>query len=363
MEHTDLTPAADSPTRQKKVLALLVSVAIVVAAIIFGLLYWQQAVQNPLSEDATLEASVVHIASSVPGKITDLYVKEGELVKKGQLLFSVDPEFYELRLQQAQAELELAQAVLESKQRLIKAESHNASVSTEQIERARTNLALAQQSQARMASLAPKGYVTQQQLDQAKTLTQDATISLRQAVEQAEAASALVSNTQAEKAMVDMRRSGLAMAERDKRHTQISAPHDGYVVGLTVSAGEYLLPQESVFTLVDSGHWHAVGMYRETDLQRIVPGSCATVYILADPNTAIKGRVESIGWGVSTADMINLPRAMPYIQKTMNWVRVAQRFPVRISLEFSPEQVWLLRMGASATTIVHSEEHSGEHCD
>lgn len=359
MEHTDLTSAADSSVRQKKVLALLVSVAIVIAAITFGLLYWRQAANNPLSEDATLEASVVHITSSVPGKITDLYVKEGDLVKKGQLLFAVDPEFYELRLQQAQAELELAQAVLASKERLIKAESHNASVSTEQIERARTNLALAQQSQARMASLAPKGYVTQQQLDQARTLTQDATISLRQATEQAEAASALVSNTQAETAMVDMRRSGLAMAERDKRQTLISAPHDGYVVGLTVGVGEYLLPQESIFTLVDAGHWHAVGMYRETDLQRIVPGNCATVYVLADPNTAIKGRVDSIGWGVSSADMINLPRAMPYIQKSMNWVRVAQRFPVRISLEFAPEQAWLLRMGASATTIVHY----GEQCD
>lgn len=359
MEHKAIAPAANTPAAHKKVLALLVSVAIVLAAVIFGLLYWQQALQNPLSEDATLEAGVVHITSSVPGKITELYVQEGQEVKKGQLLFAVDPEFYELRLQQAQAELALAEAVLASKGRVIKAESHNVTVSTEQIERARTNLALAKQSQARMASLAPKGYVTQQQLDQANTLTRDAQISLRQATEQAGAADALVSDTHAEQAMVDMRRSGLAMAERDKRQTQISAPHDGYVVGLTANVGEYLLPQESVFTLVDTDDWHAVGMYRETDLQRISPGNCATVYVLADPKTAIKGRVDSIGWGVSSGDMISLPRQMPYIQKSMNWVRVAQRFPVRIRLEFAPEHVWLLRMGASATTIVHH----GELCD
>lgn len=356
MDNPDLT-ASHSVT--KKVVAMIISLLIVVAAIIFGLLYWQQTLHNPLSEDASLEANVVHITTAVPGQIAEIYVKDGDKVTKDQRLFSLDPEFYELRVQQTKAELALAKATFENKQRIIQAESHNVTITNEQIERARTNLRLANQSQKRMASLAPKGYVTQQQLDEAKTLAQDANISLRQALEQAGAADALVSNTEAEAAMVEIAQSSLAMAERDLRKTHIKAPQSGYVVGLNVSSGEYLLPEVSIFTLIDTQDWHAVGMYRETDLKRIKPGNCATVYILADPNTAIKARVESIGRGVSSEDMINLPRNMPYVQKTMNWVRVAQRFPVRFSLEIAPEQEWLLRAGASATTIVHD----GEYCD
>lgn len=343
----------------KKGIAAVLSIVIIVASIFFAWLHLRQLHLNPLSEDATIEASVVHISSSIPGHINALHVQDGEKVKKGQLLFSLDPEMYELRLQQVKAELALAEAVLKDKERMIKAESHNAVVTTEQIERARTNLKLATQSQARMASLAPKGYVTRQQLDEANTLKNDAEISLRQAQEQAGAAEVLVGNTAAQIATVAMSQNSVAMAEHNLKQTKIYAPHDGYISGLNVASGEHLLPDISVLTLITSDHWHAAAMYRETELKRIKPGMCATVYALADPKVAIKGKVQSIGWGVMSEDMVNLPRSLPYVQKSMNWVRVAQRFPVRIRLDTEPEQDWLLRMGASATTIIHD----GELCE
>lgn len=347
-------------TNSKKIIATVLSIAIVIAAAVFAWLHLRQLHFNPLSEDASIEASVVHISTSVPGRINTLHVKDGEKVKKGQLLFTLDPEMYELRLEQVQAEVALAQATLSNRGRVITAESNNATVTNEQIERARTNLKLTTQSQARIAALAPKGYVTKQQLDEANTLKRDAEISLRQALAQAGAAEALVGNTEAEEAMLAMSLSGLAMAEHNLSKTKIYAPHDGYIAGLRVSTGEHVLPDISVFTLIDSTDWHAAAMYRETELKRIKPGMCATVYVLAKPDEAIKGRVESIGWGVMSEDMINIPRSLPYVQKTMNWVRVAQRFPVRIQLDVQPEQEWLLRMGASATTIIHDD---GERCE
>lgn len=346
--------------KSKKVIAGVLSLMIVVAAVSFAWLHLRQLHFNPLSEDASIEASVVHISTSVPGRINALYVKDGEKVKKGQLLFTLDPEMYELRVEQVKAEMALAEATLKNRGRVITAESNNATVTTEQIERARTNLKLATQSQARMASLAPKGYVSKQQLDEANTLKRDAEISLRQALAQAGAAEALVGNTDAEMAMLEMSRSGLAMAEHNLSKTKIYAPHDGYIAGLQVSTGEHVLPDISVFTLIDSADWYAAAMYRETELKRIQPGMCATVYVLASPDEAITGRVESIGWGVMTEEMIMLPRSLPYVQKTMNWVRVAQRFPVRIQLDTKPEQEWLLRIGASATTIIHDD---GERCE
>lgn len=359
MDNTTKSYDTEQPERSKKKLAAVISVAVIITALVFGILHWRQTALNPLSEDASLEAEVVHIVTTVPGHIKTLHVKEGDKVEKGQLLFTIDPEIYELRLTQAKAELAFAQATLASRERVIKAQLHNTTITNEQIERARANVALTAQSHARLAALAPKGYVPQQQLDQAATLKQDAEISLLQAMEQAEATQALVSDTDAEIAMVDMRLAGLAMAERNVRETHIYAPSTGRIVGLHVGEGEHLALGITAFTLVNTGQWHAAAMYRETVLKNIAPGMCATVYVMADPKTAIKGRVESIGWAVKTDDFINLPRGIPYVQKSVNWVHVAQRFPVRIALEQNDDLEHLLRMGASATTIIHD----GERCE
>jgi len=344
-----------SHSRSRKSLAWLLTAAAVIAAFVLGWRYLQRAADNPASEDAVLGADVVHVSSSLPGRIERMAVRDGQYVRQGELLFTVDPVFYQLRLEQAQAELALAQATLEVKQRAVRAEGHNATIADEQIARARTNLAMAAQSQRRLANLAAKGYVSRQQLDEANTLMRDAEVTLKQALEQAGAAQALVGDTQAEQAMVQMRQAGLAMAQRDLEHTQVKAPVNGRIVGLRTGPGEHLLPGVSVFTLVATDAWHATGMYRETDLKRIRPGACATVYVLADPSRKLSGKVEEIGWGVSSQEEINLPRSLPFIQKSLNWVRVAQRFPVRIRLDQPPED--LMRMGASATSIIHADGH------
>lgn len=358
MTETDLTHSPKS-SKSKKALALVILIVVFVTVGILGYLNWHKTQLNPLSEDASIDTEGVQIVSVVPGKIQELHVHEGQLVQKGQLLFSLDPTVYELRVEQAQAELALAEAILASKQRVIAAQGHNATISTDQIERARTNLAMAKQTQARLAALAPKGYVPKQQLDEATTLRKDAEISLRQALEQAEAAEALVDNTHAEAATVEVARAGLAMAQRALHDTQIYAPHTGRVVGLQAMAGDYLLPEMSLFTLLSTDHWYAAAMYRENTLSHIEVGQCAEVYVMSNPHIRIKGEVESIGWGVSSTDLIELPRQVPYVQKSVNWVRVAQRFPVRIKLHMEPEFDTFVRKGVSATTIILD----GKQCD
>lgn len=358
MTHTDLTQSPES-SKSKKIIAIALVVVVLSIAAVLAYVIWQKAHYNPKSEDASINTEGVQIVSSVPGHIKELLVEEGQYVEKGQLLLTLDPELYELRVEQAKAELALAEALLDSKQRVVLAQSHNATITTEQIDRARVNLSLAKQTQARLAALAPKGYVPKQQLDEATTLRRDAEISLRQALEQADAAEALVDNTDAELAMVEMRKAGLAMAERALRDTRLYAPHSGRVVGLNMMTGEHLLPEMSVFTLLSTEHWYAAAMYRENTLPFIQPGQCADVYVMSNPQVRIQGKVESIGWGVSATDMVELPRHVPYVQKSMNWVRVAQRFPVRIKLTMTPELEPYVRKGVSATTIIHD----GTQCE
>ncbi len=338
----------------KRQLALIVAGLIVVAAVISGWLSVRQTTLNPLAEDAELGASVVHVSSSVPGRIISLNVEENSKVLRGDLLFSIEPDLYRFRVEQAQAELKMAQAAQDTQQRTVVAEQSNAAITDEQIVRARANLKLATQTLARLQPLLPKGYVTAQQVDDAATAKHDAEVSLNQALKQSLAAEALVSTTAASEALVVARRAALAIAERELANTQIRAPHDGRVVGLTVSVGEFVIPDQAIFTLINTEHWHASAFFRETELKNISVGDCATVYVMADRQRAIQGRVEGIGWGVSSEDLLNIPRGLPYVPKSLNWVRVVQRFPVRISLDNPPEE--LMRVGATAVVVVRNDD-------
>ncbi len=194
------------------------------------------------------------------------------------------------------------------------------------------------------------GYVPAQQLDQAQVAQRDASVSLRQANTQRSATAQAVGNEDDAIATVHAREAALAIAQRALDDTTVRAPHAGRVSGLTVLSGEVVLPNQSLFLLVHTGEWFAVANFRETSLAGIRIGDCATVYSMIDRSHALRGKVEGIGIGVADTDRVNLPRSLPYVQPSVNWVRVAKRFPVRIRLEEPPET--LARVGASATVEI-----------
>jgi membrane fusion protein, multidrug efflux system len=149
---------------------------------------------------------------------------------------------------------------------------------------------------------------------------------------------------------VHAREAALALAQHSLDDTIVRAPQNGFVTGLSVLAGETVAPQQSIFTLVHADEWFAVANFREGELARIQPGDCATVYSMIDRSQAIHGKVVGIGAGVADSDRINLPRALPIVQQSVNWVRVAQRFPVRVRLDEPAAP--LVRIGASAIVEV-----------
>ncbi|MFG1419219.1 multidrug transporter subunit MdtN [Xanthobacter sp. V0B-10] len=341
----------DKPHPHQRRLGIIVAVAAVAASAIFGWRYFRNAELNPLSQDAVLTADSAAIAAAVPGRIVSFGVRENGAARKGELLFALDPATYRLQVEQAAADLRMAEAALADRERAVAAERSNAVIAREQVTRARSNLDLATQTLARLEALRPKGYVSAQQVDDAATAKRDAEISLKQALQQQAAADALVSDVAAATALVAARRAALGLAERALADTEVHAPFDGKVVGLTAAAGEFVVPGQSVFSLIDTGAWFASAGYLETELSGIAVGNCATVYALADRTRAIRGRVDSIGWGVASEELINLPRKLPIVPKTLDWVRVAQRFPVRVRLMEPPDE--LMRVGASATVTVH----------
>ncbi|WCM24092.1 multidrug transporter subunit MdtN [Paraburkholderia bryophila] len=311
---------------------------------------YDRSVRFPSTDDATIDADVVHVASPVGGRIVRLPVEENQRVAKGDVLFEIDPVPYRLALAQTQADLELARASLDTRRKTIVGERANASIAGDQTGKAAHNYELATRTVQRLAPLAAKGYVPQQQLDQAQVAQRDAALSLQQARAQKLASAQTIGEEADAIATVHAREAAVALAQHGLDDTVVRAPHNGFVTGLSVLAGETVAPSQSIFTLVHADEWFAVANFREGSLAHIAPGDCATVYSMIDRSQAIHGKVVGIGAGIADSDRINLPRTLPIVQQSVNWVRVAQRFPVRVRLDEPAAR--LVRVGASAIVEV-----------
>jgi membrane fusion protein, multidrug efflux system len=328
----------------------LISLVIVALAAAFALYTLHETHVHPTTSDSSIDADVVHVAAAVGGRVLEIRVSENARVTRGDLLFQIDPVPYQLAVAQAEADLHIAEAQLETQRRVLSTQRSAALIAGDETKNALENHELATRTAKRLRPLAASGYVPKQQLDQAEVAERDTATTLAQARERHAAAIEAIDTEAAAEATVRARRAALAIAQRGLENTTVRAPHNGLVVGLSISSGEMVAPSQSLFTMINSDEWFAVANFRETDLNAIAIGDCATVFSMIDRKIPIRGTVQGIGWGVADTDRVNLPRSVPYVERSLNWVRVAQRFPVRIRLESPPQQ--LMRLGASAVVQI-----------
>jgi len=328
----------------------LISVGIIVLAAALAIYAFHESTVHPTTTDSSIDADIVHVAAAVGGRIIELPVSENARVAAGDLLFQIDPLPYRLAVEQAAADLNIAEAELETRRRVLSTQRSDALIAANQTKNALQNHELAMRSLERIRPLASKGYVPKQQLDDAQVLEKDTATKLTQAQEQEAAAYRAIDTEAAAEATVLARKAALAIAQRALEDTTVRASHNGLIVSLRVSTGEMVIPSQSLFTLINTDEWFANANFRETELDWIAVGDCATVFSLIDRKVPIKGVVQGIGWGVTDQDVINIPRSVPFVERSMNWVRVAQRFPVRIRIENPPQQ--LMRLGASAVVEI-----------
>jgi multidrug efflux system membrane fusion protein len=350
MDDTVQVTRSKAPRTRELSRGKLIVLAIVAVAIVIAVRSASWVSQHRSSSDASIDADVVHVAPEVGGRITEIRVRENSSVHRGDILFQIDPWPHQLLVSQAQADLELAEAQLDTQRKYVSTQRSNATIAREQTITAKANYELAIRTAERLRPLTAEGYVPHQQLDQADVTAHDAATRLQQAQVQHLAAVQAIDTIEAGESLVSARLAALALAKRHLEDTTVRAKHDGLVVGLTVSSGEFVAPGQSLFTLINTEEWFASANLREMDLSSVHAGDCVTVYSMLDRYLAIRGIVDSIGWGVVDQDRINLPRSVPYVERSLNWVRVEQRFPVRVRLENPPPQV--MRLGASAVVEV-----------
>ena len=270
-------------------------------------------------------------------------------VRKGDVLFRIDPEPYRLRVDQARAAVLGLEAKLALTADQVAAQTSKADAAARGIGTAEAQRALASSTLARLEPLLGRGFVTAQQVDQARTAQRTAQIALQQAQLQADEARQAITNTKPTEAELEGARATLALAERDLNKTVVRAPCDGRITALDIAAGEFAAVGVPLFTIIDTEHWYAIGNFRETDLAGITPGQRATVYVMAQPSRPLRGEVDSLGWGVAS-DVSATFGGLPHVERTLNWVRIAARFPVRILLDAPPDD--LMRFGASAVIVI-----------
>lgn len=337
--------------KKKKVWPAIVLVLATLA--LLALVIWMLD-RSPRTDDAYVYADTIDVVPEVNGRIVQLAVRDNQAVKQGDLLFQIDPRPYQDALTRAKASLAALDQQIMLTQRTVNAQQYNAQSVRAAVERARAAATQAADTLRRTEPLLPQGYVSAEDVDRARTAQRASQAELNAAQLQAQQAAAAVSGVDALVAQRAVVLAEISLAELHLEFAIVRAPFDGRVTSLKTSNGQYASALKPVFTLIDTRQWYVVANFRETELKGMRAGTPATVYLMSDTAQRFRGTVDSISYGVTPDEGgLALPGGLPRIQRSLNWVHVAQRFPVKIRVENpNPD---LFRVGTSAVAILHAE--------
>ncbi|SAK53212.1 efflux RND transporter periplasmic adaptor subunit [Caballeronia ptereochthonis] len=280
----------------RKIIGLVLTIAIFAAALIIGRVLWVHYMDEPWTRDGRVRADVVNVAPDVSGAVVQLPVRDNQLVKKGDLLMEIDPSHYQIAVEQAQA-----------------------------------NVA------ARAAELRMR------RADAARRADMDSLVVSKEARE-----NALQTASTAE-AQLQQAQAALDAAKLNLERTKVYSPVDGYVTNLNVFRGDYATAGAAKLAIVDSHSFWVYGYFEETKLPHVRVGDKASIRLMSGGE--LKGHVESISRGIYDRDNPQSRELLADVNPTFNWVRLAQRVPVRVHIDEVPDGV-LLSAGTTATVVI-----------
>ena len=350
----------------------LVTGSIILVAVLAVLLKYWDYVVNPWTRDGQVRAEVIQVTPRVSGPIVNLPIHDNQFVKAGQLLFEIDPRTYQASLDQAQAQLDQTGGNVVALEKQVEASRAGVKVAQASIEQAHSTIAELEATIAknkaeygRQQDLLPKRATSKKSVEQAKAnyeisvqKKRSATAGLAQAhAQQAEAEAALAESEAQLGAMGEANpqlRTSLAsvhQAEFNLEFTRVRAAVDGYVTNLNLRLGSQAVANQPALALVDVSSYWVSGYFREDTIADIQAGDKAIVILMTYPDRPIEGVVDSLGWGIAQDDGSTGFDLLPTISPTFEWIRLAQRVPVRIHLKNVPEDI-KLRVGTTGSVLV-----------
>ncbi|WP_447555470.1 efflux RND transporter periplasmic adaptor subunit [Vreelandella sp. EE22] len=282
-----------------RILLTLVMVALAIAA---GTWLWRYYLYTPWTRDGRVHADVITIAPDVSGWVRSLDVSDADHVTQGDTLFQIDQARYQAAVDQAEAEVAHRQATLE-------------------LHRAEAN--------------------RRNQLGNSRAISEE-----NQQIAQI--------NSQVAAADLEQAQAALASAQLDLERANATAPASGHILNVQFSAGNFVNRGTPVMALIRENSYYVVGYFEETKMTSLRVGDPAVVTLMQG-DTQLRGRVAGIGRGIADTNTALNAQLLPQVAPTFNWVRLAQRIPVRIALEEVPEQM-LLSVGMTATVRIRPDD-------
>ena len=280
----------------RKTFGLLATVAIFAAAIIVGRVLWVHYMDEPWTRDGRVRADIVAVAPDVSGAVVTMPVRDNQFVHKGDLIMGIDPSHYRIAVQQAQAT----------------------------VDERKTELQMRKDDAARRADMDSE-VVSRESRDNANHIAAGAA------------------------AQLEMAEAELAAAELNLERTRVVAPVDGYITNLDTYRGDYAVAGSAKLAIVDSNSFWVYGYFEETKLPHVQLGDKASVVLMSGGK--IQGHVESISRGIYDRDNPESRELLADVNPTFNWVRLAQRVPVRIHIDKVASNV-MLSAGTTCTVTL-----------
>jgi multidrug resistance efflux pump len=321
----------------------VLGLAIIFGSLTLALVLARGSYVRPRTDDANVRANVIGIAPNVSGPIAALNVVDNQDVAEGTVLFTIDPQPFKVALARAQAAL--AQTKVELAALKIAVSSAEA-----EVQRLTEASGYASDHAKRLQTLAAQKAIDEDTLEQAQMAARTAVSAVQKGREELARQQALLGEAGAANAQLQMAEAAVSAAQLNLNYCEVRAPFPCRVTNLNIAQGQYATAGQQVFTLVDTRTWYVIANFQETYLESIRPGMEAEVLLLSYPGQRFRGRVEGVGWAVLSGD--GAPgTGVPEVAQTLNWVRLAQRLPVRIQLD-APVAARPYRMGMSAVVTL-----------
>jgi multidrug resistance efflux pump len=302
----------------------------------------------PWTRDGQVRAYVVAIAPRVAGNVVAVHVVDNQFVKKGDPLLEIDPSQYTLAVQAAQQQL--AQAGQEVASLTAAIQSAQATVTAMQATLGEANRELQRAKDAGDA-------VSKEFVDEKTMAAQVAAADLAQNQAQLAQTTQTLGAPGDANYRIQAAQVALAQAQLNLNWTKIVAPSDGYVTNLNIDLGDYVPAGGPVLAFVDSTSFWVSGYFMETQLRHMKQGDRAVITLMAHPYQPLIGEVDSIGWAIAPPDIADVTGdryLVPMIQPVFDWVRLAQRVPVRIKITEVPDGVELI-VGLTASVAIRRD--------
>jgi len=338
--------AAEAPKRKRKVKlperksALRNFMMFIVPALLLlgGGYYWLASGDSVSTDDAFVKQDIVSVSAQVNGPISQVLVKNGDQVKRGQILFRIDPQPFQVALEQAEAQM--ASAQLQTTQLRTQAAGTGADIVGEQ-----ANLSIKRNALARQQALLKQGFTTradyEDALNEVKTAEQEV------ADARARAANAHAALAPGQQPSIAQAKAAVDKAKLDLERTAIRAPMDGVVENAdNLQIGQMAVVGVGMLSLVHSKTAWVEANFKEKDVGKMVPGQRAEIEVDAYPGEDFAAHVESIGAGTGSEFSL-----LPAQNANGNWVKVTQRVPVRIAFDQVPSKPMIAGLSVNATVI------------